>query len=137
MKKLLLSLCALCSFALMGQNIIKQVVIIDSIVYSVPDSIPRIYFHVAQTKQDTLWGMNSTPGELLNGLKITGERVRFTEQAIKDQAKFVKDSIADQQTKQFVIQQIYPMINNLAQYKIEWDMLKAIKKKFIEIKVLK
>jgi len=137
-KKIIFLICLyLGSFALMGQNITKQVVVIDSTQYSKPDSVPRIFFHVIQYKQDTLFGMNSTPGELLNGLKISTERVRFTNQAIKDQAEFVRDSIKDNQTKQFVVQQIYPLLNNLVQYRNELNMLKAIREKFMEIKMLK
>lgn len=139
MKKLILVLVALIgltAFSQNIQNITKQTVIVDSIKYN-QDSIPRVHFKIVRIIQDTLFNMSSTPSELTNSLKIANDRVRFTDQSVKAQIIYLRDSIKDQQAKQYVAQQIYSQNNSAIQYRSEHEMLKKIKAKFIEIKVIK
>lgn len=136
-KSILLLMVALLGLTAFGQtNITKQVVVQDSVVYN-QDSVPRVYFHIIQTRQDTLFNMNSTPAELTNGIKIASDRVRFTDQAVQNQVKFMQDSISDKQAKQYVLQQIYQQNQQAVSYRNELQMLRAIRKKFVELGIIK
>jgi len=137
MKKLVFLLIALIGFTAYGQsNVVKQTVVIDSIQYNV-DSVPRVYFKIVRQIQDTLFRMSSTPAELTTSLKIAQERVKFTDKTVAQQIAYLKDSIQDQVTKQYVLQQVSQQNNSAIAYRTELEMLKVIRKKFIEQKIIR
>jgi hypothetical protein len=134
---LFVALMGVTAFGQMGnKNIIKQIVVTDSMKYS-EDSVPRVYFKVVRTIQDTLFGMNSTPSELINSIKIAQDRVRFTDQAVRAQLTFLRDSITDKRTQQYVLQEVYRQNSSAVQYRTELEMLRKIRAKFVEEKVIK
>lgn len=132
MKKLMFIFLALIGITAFGQNnVVKQTVIIDSVQYN-QDSVPRIYFKIVRQIQDTLQRMSSTPSELSSSLKIASERVKFTDRSVTQQIAYMKDSIQDNMAKQYVLQQVAQQNQNAIAYRTELEMLRAIKKKFVE-----